>query len=115
MDWLSNLKVGDEVATPYGYLKNEVRIRKVVRLTSASIFLDSEERYNRETGRKVGSEAQGRWGEKTLLIELTPAVRMRVEIQEKLYRVKNMPWASLSLIRLREICAILDAAKEDVR
>jgi hypothetical protein len=29
--------------------------------------------------------------------------------------VKNMPWASLSLIRLREICAILDAAKEDVR
>jgi hypothetical protein len=87
-EWLASLKPGDEVFV--FSTGGSSYIAKVERLTSTQVMVGGR-RFNRKSGRSVGSTA---WHH-AYLQELTPELRRRREIAERRTTLRYADWQNL--------------------
>lgn len=113
-DWLSNLKVGDEIAVwQYRYPE----IRTIERLTPTQLVLDGGTlKFNRTTGNRVSSD---KWISLTIG-PVTDDVKETVDRAKAIRQLRSIDWSLLPtplLLQMSNLykAAVLTAAKDTTK
>lgn len=106
MNWLEDLKVGDEVVVSGSFLSYE--ISRVTHTTATQIHIGGT-KYRRDTGVQMGSVSS--WN-RSSLCEPTQELRDKIEHKKRASSMGIVTWQKLSLDQLRRIAAIVGEGEE---
>jgi len=106
MNWLDELKPGDEVACGGGLYG--MHIRQVEKITKLHVILcGNGGRYRRKNGSSVGSDPWSR----DYIQKPTPELRRKIRIDVLSTRLRRTNWDNLPLESLEKINAIIKSQK----
>ena len=108
LDWMNNLKAGDEVFTsrPFGGIPG---IKKVSRITKTQIFVWINERYEQGFRKKDGREVGGNLYTSTYLIMPTKENRESTELRQLKVKAKEMVGKVVIPKTKDEVTALINA------
>ena len=103
-NWLTSLKVGDEVALYQGYAGRS-RVDTVARITATQIILTGRVRIRRSTGRELGACGLSR----ATIRELTPSLRESIAHMDAVERLSNTQWENKPMAVVMAIVRLLES------
>lgn len=106
--WLSQLKVGDEVAVDYGF--GNVRIESITRVTATQITAEGD-KYRRSDGRKMGPREK--WSGRNEIRPIDSSVKDILDRERfscKFYEYRKLA-DKLPIATVRKLLAVLAEAE----
>jgi hypothetical protein len=115
-EWLQNIKVGDKVIISGNSAFGSDRVNVVVKLTATQVHVNTRgflkdyvTKYNRESGRSIGT---GTW-ETNWLDEATPEKLEAIVLRNKRFKIKKyvtetVNWDTVSKEVIEQLYVLLD-------